>query len=137
MSAATLRLLSVSARLIGFVAALLAIVPIMIAMFFYFYSGSTSNVGLLPIVIVVQALLAVWVVRRVFSFEPGSLFCVLLLAFVGSFIGSFRWYLLLLPALSLNLIEAGNFLRLVAAALVAAPVLKDARRSRIHRVANR
>lgn len=66
---------------------------------------------------ILQILLAIWVVWRVFKAEPTSLLYTLLLAFGCSFFVLYGWYFLLIGEGG-ELIAAGNLLYLAAGLIV-------------------
>ncbi len=75
------------------------------------------NVGLLPLVLPLQMVVAGWVVRGVLKRDPRPLLYVLLAAGAGSFLALYGWYFLLLGQ-GFELIAYGNLLYLVAGLLV-------------------
>lgn len=75
-----------------------------------------------PLIFVVQALLAVWVAVNILRGGPRPLPRILSLAFLGSFVASSGWYLLLLP-FPLGFVGIGNLLYLIALVLLAVPAL--------------
>lgn len=110
-----------SGRLTGIVGAALTVSVITIGIagwgvISYRY-GPNWNVGIVPLVFVLQILLAAWIIRRVLKAEPDSLLYNLLLAFGASFFVLYGWYFLLAGEGG-ELIAAGNLLYLVAGLMV-------------------
>jgi len=129
-SEAIFRLLSITARLAGFAGATLTTAGLAAwaAWMFSYFENPTANVGLLPVIFVVQNLIALLVLLSIFL-RPLFSSLVLAIAFVGSFLGSFGWYLLLLlDNTPLGLVGVGNLLYLVALVLMAAPAFRDSQR---------
>jgi hypothetical protein len=84
------------------------------------------NVGILPLVAVLQLAVAGWVVWGVARRDARTLLRNLLVAFALSFLLSYGWYFLLLGE-GLEMIAVGNLLYLLAALPVAVAALGDAR----------
>lgn len=106
----------VLSRLCG---AALALATLARGTFLYLQGGPSfdvaSDLGLLPLIVPAQALLAVWVVWNVLKHGPRPLLRILSLAFAGSFVVAYGWYLLLTPRGFL--VGVGNLLYLIAALL--------------------
>lgn len=117
---APIRLLSVLARLVGFAGAVFSVGFAAWWMFSWFDALPSSssperwNVGIVPLAMVLQILIAAWVVWSVIKASRRFLLLVLPVAFVGSFVVSYGWYFLLLGE-GLEFIGAGNLLYLFAA----------------------
>lgn len=123
-----IRLFTTSARLLGFAGAVVSIV-VSVAVFFLYsfedlYEGAISDVGLIPLIIPAQILLAVWVLWNVLRSGLRPLLFVLSVAFVGSFAIAYGWYFLLTPRGFL--IGVGNLLYLFAALLMVGARLASA-----------
>lgn len=112
-----IRLFTISARLIAFVGAAISIVASVAVFYLYFlgdfYKGSISDIGLMPLIIPAQILIAAWVLWNVLKRGSRPLLRVLLVAFVGSFAVAYGWYFLLTPRGFL--VGVGNLLYLLAA----------------------
>ncbi len=115
---AVARLLLVLGRLVGLAGAALTMGTIAAGVFLFFYYGPTWNVGILPLVVTSQTVVAAWVVRGVLKLGSRPLLRVLLLAGGVSFLGLFGWYFLLAGD-GAELGAVGNLLYLLAGLLVA------------------
>lgn len=115
------RVLFLAGRLISLAGAALTISVITIGtvewVVLSFRYGLDWNVGIVPLVFVLQILLAIWIAWRVLRAEPTSLLYTLLLAFGGSFIVLYGWYFLLAGEGGM-LIGTGNLLYLAAGLVV-------------------
>ncbi len=125
---ALIRLLSVFARLVGFTGAAFSVGFAVWWTFIFFDTLSSSsslerwNVGIIPLVMVLQTLIAAWVMWKVFKSNLRSLFLVFSAAFLGSFVVSYGWYFLLLGDGG-ELMGVGNLLYLLAALLIGVALL--------------
>jgi hypothetical protein len=97
---------------------------------FFFYYGPTGNVGVLPLVVVSQTVVAAWVVWSVLKLGSRPLLRILLLAGGVSFLGLFGWYFLLAGE-GAELVAIGDLLYLVAGLLVVLALLLSAVSARL------
>lgn len=111
------RLFTLVARLIGLLAAALILVTLTRGTLSYLSERanaiSISDLGLLPLIVPAQILLAVWVGWNILKPGSRSLIFVLLVAFLGSFVVAYGWYFLLAPASFY--VGVGNLMYLLAA----------------------
>ncbi len=118
---AVARLLVVLGRLAGLGGAALTVGAVSAIVVGWAYSAVRHapdwNVGLLPVVLPLQLLVAVWVVLGALVAEPRPLLRRLLVAAAVSFFAFYGWYFLLAGG-SMGLIAVGNLLYLVAGLLM-------------------
>ena len=124
---ATMRPLLLLARLAGIAGVSLVMTSIVNAVFLLFRYGPDWNFGIIPLVFLLQIIIAAWVVRGVFRLDPRPLLRVLLLAGGISFFGLYGWYFLLAGEGG-EWISFGNLLYLVAGLLVGIHLAALARR---------
>ena len=121
MIPAMARLLVVLARLAGLGGAALTVGAVSAVVVGWAYSAVRHapdwNVGLLPVVLPLQLLVAGWVAWGALVAGPRPLLRRLLIAAAGSFFAFYGWYFLLAGG-GMGLIAVGNLLYLVAALVV-------------------
>ena len=107
---------AISARTFGLTGAALVLAAVAHGASSYLRAGPISDVvsdlGLLPLIVALQVLIASWVLRNVLG-RGHVLLRVLSLAFIGSFVVAYGWYLLLTPRGFL--VGMGDLLYLLAA----------------------
>ncbi len=115
------RPLVVLGRLVGLVGAALTVGAVSAMVVGWAYSAVRHapdwNVGLLPVVLPLQLLVAGWVAWSTLVAEPRPLLRRLLVAAAGSFFALYGWYFLLAGG-GMGLIAVGNLLYLVAGLVV-------------------
>ena len=84
------------------------------------------NVGLLPLILPAQALLAVWVAWSALKHEAPALFRSAMLTFIVSFVLFYGWYFLLLWDLGPGWMVLGNFAYLASGLIVGLALLLSA-----------
>ena len=123
---ATARLLVVLGRLVGLGGAVLTVGAVSAMVVGWAYSAVRHapdwNVGLLPVVLPLQLLVAGWVAWGALRAEPRPLPRRLLIAAAGSFFALYGWYFLLAGG-GMGLIAVGNLLYLVAGLVIGVAVM--------------
>lgn len=111
------RLFDLMARLFGFLGASLVLAVSARGTLSYLREGpsfdTVSDLGLLPLIVPAQMLLAAWVLLNVLKPNSRPLLLVLSLAFAGSFVVAYGRYFLLAP--DTFYVGVGNLLYLLAA----------------------
>jgi hypothetical protein len=116
---AVARLLVVLGRLIGFAGAALTAGTLIAGVYYLFFRvpDQAVGLGLLPLVVALRFTVAACVIWCVIKSDARTLFRILLIVGVGSFLGLGGWYFLLLRQ-GFELLAIGDALYLVAGLMV-------------------
>jgi hypothetical protein len=125
MLSASARLFLISGRLVALAGAALTVFAV-VSWVVEWASASYGDVGLLPLILPLQALLALWVARSAITGEGPVLFRHAMLAFVVSFVLFYGWYFLLLWDLGPGWMVVGNFAYLASGLIVGLGLLLSA-----------
>jgi hypothetical protein len=127
MLSASARLFLISGRLVALAGAALTVFAV-VSWVVEWASASygDGDVGLLPLILPLQALLALWVARSAITGEGPVLFRHAMLAFVVSFVLFYGWYFLLLWDLGPGWMVVGNFAYLASGLIVGLGLLLSA-----------
>ncbi len=128
---AVARLLVVLGRLVGFAGAALTAGTIIAGAYYLFFRvpDQAIGLGLLSLVVALRITVAACVIWSVIKIDARTLFRILLIVGVGSFLGLGGWYFLLLHQ-GFELLAIGDALYLVAGLVVGCALLLPAAGSR-------
>lgn len=133
MLSTTVRLILISGRIAALVGAALTVFAF--ASWVIKWASASPldwNVGVLPLVLPAQALVAAWLAWSAIKREGPALFRSAMLAFVVSFVLLYGWYFVLLWDVGAVWIASGNFTYLAAGLLAGTALLLSAVGARFH-----